>query len=69
MSYLSNLRNNATNFQVAEFMNAEKRSYPYGMSLGQFSQKVRNAMKFKDMTLSEAVTYSQASSGSFNNPH
>jgi len=69
MTLLGDLTGNASNFEVQGFMQQEKRSVPYGMSLGQFSEKVRQAMKKKDMTLSQAVTYAQSTSGSFNNPH
>ena len=59
-----------SNFEIADFMRLNKRSYPYGMSDKQFFQKVRNAMiRDEDLTLSAAVTLVQASKGSYNNPH
>ena len=66
---LPNLTGNASNYQIAGFMSHYERSYPYGVSPNVFYGKVRTAMKQKDMTLSQAVTFVQATIGSHNNPH
>lgn len=59
-----------SNFEIADYMRQNKRSYPYGMSDKQFFQKVRNVMiRDSDLTLSAAITLVQAKAGTYNNPH